>query len=117
MKFLTGDLHALGVAGRLPETLDHGVHRRLGCGNGLVEEFPDQRVQAGATGLGVASASIEEVVRDGEGHVRHAHRICVGEDVVNSGVAESGGQIELGGASIHGAADCLRPCGRRFAIY
>ncbi|MCU0749985.1 MAG: hypothetical protein MUF13_10625 [Akkermansiaceae bacterium] len=76
MKFLAVDFFALGVPSGLFESLYHGIDHRFGIGYGVIKKFPDQGVQAGASGFCIAPATLEEVVGNGEGHVRHAHRIC-----------------------------------------
>jgi hypothetical protein len=67
VKFLSGKFDSFGVARRLPETLNHGIHRGIGSGNGISQKFANQGVQAGSTRLGIVASPVKEFIINGKG--------------------------------------------------
>jgi hypothetical protein len=53
VKVFTVDFHALGIAGGLAESLDHGIDGLGGFENGFSKQITDEPVQACAALLGV----------------------------------------------------------------
>jgi hypothetical protein len=67
VKFLSGNFDAFGVTRRLSETLNHGIDRSIGSGNGIGQEFAHQGVQTGSTRLGIVATPVEELVVNRKG--------------------------------------------------
>ena len=75
-EFSPDEFHALGVARRLLEALDHRIDRGLGVRDRIGQQLANQGIQTGSSRPGIAASASEQLVVDGEGDLRHVHRVC-----------------------------------------